>query len=60
MTKLEMVTEIMQQCKWSASSMENNIKRAIRLNTVADIKRIYTFYKAHPDKHRFCAELLAH
>lgn len=58
LTKQQMVEEIMSNCKWSATTYEKNVNRAMR-NKYERILEIFVAYYSDKEHYRFYAELLA-
>ena len=57
-TKEEMVSEILANNRWSASSLEINFKRALRMHTKESIENIYKSFINDRDNYRFYTAIL--
>ena len=60
MSKLEMITEVMNACKWCPSTTERNINRAMRRSSVDAVRAIYEAFQKDEQNHPlFYATILA-
>lgn len=57
-TKIEMITEIMDACKWCPTSTERNISRAMRTNSIDGVRAIYKAFSGDTDHALYYATIL--
>jgi hypothetical protein len=58
MKKIEMISEIMNACKWCPTSTERNISRAMRTNTLDGVRAIYKAFEGDPEHALYYATIL--